>query len=99
MAYLGQKKLGPELITHSQEAWLGYYLFTLFTAVVLAGGFWLVGRAELDPGLHLVAQLGVFILALVSAGIAILCHIAGHLFDELARTHGQGAPPPSETPD
>ena len=96
MAYLGQKRLGPELITNAQEAWLGYYVFAALTLLSLAGGFWVVRRAELEPGLQLVAQIGVLLLGLVSAGIATTCHIAGHLLDELAAMRNQPPPGGSE---
>lgn len=90
-----QIKVGRELITNSQEAWLGYYAFALITITVLGGGYVLLRRAELTGADYWLALLGILILATVCLGICIMCHILGHIvdaLDEMRRPESPKAP-------
>src|SRR5262249_17187144 len=78
-----QLKVGPELLNPSRESWLGYYVFAAATLGILAGGNYLLRRSGLEGASYWLALLGLLTLALISAWIAIVCHLMGHLFDEL----------------
>lgn len=83
MRQTGQLKVGKELISNSQEAWLGYYVFALSTIGVLGGGYFSLRRAGLSGPDYWLGLLGVLILAAVCLGISITCHILGHIVDTL----------------
>lgn len=80
-----QLKVGKELITNSQEAWLGYYVFAAASLVILAGGCIALRRAALTGPDYWIALMSVLILAAVCIGISIMCHLLGHILDELGR--------------
>lgn len=94
MAGYNQLKVGPELLSNSREAWLGYYVFVLLSLASLGGGYlWLRGSG-LPEGQYALAMIGVLLLALVSLGIAIMCHLLGHLIDMVeALGQKESAPP------
>lgn len=84
MAYsTNQVKLGPELISNSREAWLGYYAFMALGLGILAGGAWAVGRSGATGTDYALLMMGVATLALVSFGIGVMCHLLGHIIDTL----------------
>lgn len=87
-----QVKVGKELISNSQEAWLGYYVFAGTTVGVLGGGYLLLRRADLTGPDYWLALLGVLILAAVCMGISIMCHILGHVVDALDELHQHSSP-------
>ena len=78
-----QLKAGRELMSNSREAWLGYYVFVIVALGTLGGGYLLVRRAGFEGGEYWLAMIGVLTLALVSLGIAVACHILGHIVDTL----------------
>ncbi len=78
-----QVKVGKELISNSQEAWLGYYVFAAATLGVLGGGYLLLRRADISGPDYWLVLLGILILAAVCLGICIMCHILGHIVDAL----------------
>lgn len=81
MSAYNQIKVGPELISNSREAWLGYYVFTGLALVSLGGGYlWLRGSG-FESAQYWLALIGILILFLVSLGIGIMCHLLGHLID------------------
>lgn len=80
---MNQCKLGPELISNSGEAWLGYYVFAGVTLAVLGGGYWWLRQSGLQGADYALGFIGVLTLTMVSAGICIVCHLAGHIIDTL----------------
>ncbi len=78
-----QVKVGKELISNSQEAWLGYYVFAFASLGVLGGGYPLLRHADLSGPDYWLVLLGILILAAVCLGICIMCHILGHIVDTL----------------
>lgn len=95
MAY-NQLKVGPELISNSREAWLGYYVFTGLALAVLGGGYLLVRQSGVQGADYWLLLVGVFLLSLVSGGIAVTCHLLGHvidMLDELRRNQAAANPP------
>lgn len=93
MAYNAQVKLGPELISNSREAWLGYYVFTLGAIAILGGGYWLVRRSGFEGADYWILLLGVAILAMVSLGVGVCCHLLGHLIDTVDELRLDGGKP------
>jgi len=79
-----QVKLGPELLNASRESWISYYVFAFGAIATLGGGYAILRASGLVGSDYWLALLGVLILAAVFGGIAIVCHLMGHLFDELA---------------
>jgi hypothetical protein len=94
-----QVKVGKELITNSQEAWLGYYVFALATLSVLGGGYLLLRQADLAGADYWLVLLGILILAAVCLGICIMCHILGHIVDALDAIQSASPQPDSPQPD
>lgn len=95
----GQLKVGKELISNSQEAWIGYYVFAFATLAVLGGGYFGLRRAQLSGPDYGLALLGILILAAVCMGICIMCHILGHIvdsLDQLQADRGTAAHPPQQ---
>ena len=80
MAY-GQLKVGPELISNSREAWLGYYTFAALTIISLGGGYYLIRRSGLERSDYWMALVAILLFSLISLGICIMCHLMGHLID------------------
>lgn len=80
MAY-NQLKVGPELISNSREAWLGYYVFTGLALAMLGGGYLLVRQSGVQGADYWLLLVGVFLLSLVAGGIAVMCHLLGHVID------------------
>ena len=92
MSAYNQVKFGPELLSNSREAWLGYYVFVVLALGSLGGGYFLLRRSGLEGGDYWLAMLGILILSLVSLGIAIMCHLLGHvidMIDDLAKKSGE----------
>lgn len=78
-----QVKLGPELLGASRESWISYYVFAAAAVATLGGGYGLVRASGLGGVEYWLMLLAVLILSAVFGGIAIVCHLMGHLFDEL----------------
>jgi hypothetical protein len=76
-----QLKVGPELISNSREAWLGYYVFTGLALAMLGGGYLLVRQSGVQGADYWLLLVGVFLLSLVAGGIAVMCHLLGHVID------------------
>lgn len=83
MAYTAQVKLGPELISNAREAWLGYYVFAGLALAFLGGGYALLRMAGWQGPEYWLGLAAVLLLALVSAGISVMCHLFGHVLDIL----------------
>lgn len=91
----GQLQLGPELINNSQEAWLGYYVFTGLGLLSLAGAAWLTIAGGITGAAYVQALGGAVLLALVSFGIGVNCHLQGHILDTLEEIKRRLPPPAS----
>ncbi|MEO8377720.1 MAG: hypothetical protein ABI579_08610 [Candidatus Sumerlaeota bacterium] len=83
MSYNAQLKLGPELISNSREAWSAYYLFVVLSLGTLGGGYFAIRHSGVSGTDYWLLLLGVVILAAVFGGIAIMCHLLGHIIDTL----------------
>ncbi len=90
MSFYKQVKVGPELLTPSGESWIAYYAFAFLTIASLGGGYWLLRRSELTGPDYFLGLLGVLILTVACAGITIMCHLMGHLLDEVAELRKRG---------
>lgn len=78
-----QIKVGKELITNSQEVWLGYYVFAVLTLLFLGGGYYFIRGLNLQGADYWISLLLVLTLSVVSMGICIMCHVLGHIVDSL----------------
>ena len=83
MSFYKQVKVGPELLSASGESWVGYYVFAILAILLLAGGGLLIENSAMQGTDKILCYIGVMILALVSTGISIVCHLMGHLFDSM----------------
>lgn len=96
-----QIRVGPELLSSSAEAWLAFYGFAALSLVVLIAGSLLLREPSglsLEALVVLGLTLGLFLLCL---GLAVLCHLLGHLIDDLTELRERPAPdsaPPSAPP-
>lgn len=90
MSSYSQVKVGPELLSASRESWLGYYVFAFLTLLSLGGGYAWLRSSGLTGDAYWLGLLGILILSAVCVGITIICHLMGHLFDELEERRGRG---------
>ncbi len=90
MSTYNQVKLGPELLSAARESWLGYYVFAFLTLLSLGGGYAWLRSSGLSGDAYWLGLLGILILSTVCLGIAIVCHLMGHLFDLLESRADRG---------
>ncbi|MCC6547505.1 hypothetical protein IT570_10095 [Candidatus Sumerlaeota bacterium] len=103
MPYNSQLKLGPELISNSREAWTAYYVFVVLSVGALGGGYFAVRQSGVTGTDYWLLLLGVVILSAIFGGIAIMCHLLGHIIDTLdevlaGQRKGRDAEPDDPSP-
>lgn len=70
-------------LNHVQEAHVGAWVFAVLAFAVFVGGFWFIGRSDLRAAELIAALFGILTLAIVCAGLSMLCHLMVDLFEDL----------------
>ncbi|CAN5323124.1 hypothetical protein BH09SUM1_BH09SUM1_14200 [soil metagenome] len=93
MAMSQQLKVGPELLNPSRESWIAYYIFAVLTLGTLGGGWLWLKSSGYTGADYTLALIGILILSAVFGGVTIMCHLLGHLIDEIDELKREGGRP------